>query len=168
VQLPNSPLQCAVPLKKSNVAWTTSAALLAIGLLVAAWQVDGWKHDSRRDAPNQGPEKAAPAPPPLERPTTASPVSQGEARTSPTVVPARALLAQGIAVSKPASTAASNPPQLTFYVVKAGDTLTKIARHHGTTVKALRAVNDFKADRIAIGEKIRIPMASAPQPNGKT
>ena len=43
------------------------------------------------------------------------------------------------------------------YVVKAGDTLTKIASQHGTTVKALRAANGLTTDRIKVGDKLKIP-----------
>jgi peptidoglycan endopeptidase LytE len=51
------------------------------------------------------------------------------------------------------------------YVVKSGDTLTKIAGEHRTTVKALRAENDLKTDKIKVGQKLKIPAkASAPAP----
>ena len=45
------------------------------------------------------------------------------------------------------------------YVVKSGDTLTKIAKSHGVTVKALRAVNPKIAstDHIHVGDKLTIP-----------
>lgn len=44
------------------------------------------------------------------------------------------------------------------YVIQGGDTLTRIAKAHGTTVKALRAVNpNIRPDRIAVGQKIRLP-----------
>jgi LysM repeat protein len=49
------------------------------------------------------------------------------------------------------------------YIVRAGDTLTRIAKRHATTVKALRDVNDFKADRIVVGQKIRVPIPPAPR-----
>jgi LysM repeat protein len=45
------------------------------------------------------------------------------------------------------------------YVVKAGDTLTRIARRHRMTVKALKAANGLDTDTIAIGEKLKIPGA---------
>lgn len=51
------------------------------------------------------------------------------------------------------------------YVVKSGDTLTKIATQHGTTVKALRAANDLQTDQIKVGRKLKIPVkATAPAP----
>jgi LysM repeat protein len=51
------------------------------------------------------------------------------------------------------------------YVVKTGDTLTKIAKSHGTTVKALEAANNLSTTRITVGKKLKIPVkgeAAAP------
>lgn len=49
------------------------------------------------------------------------------------------------------------------YVVEAGDTLSSIARAHGTTVAAIVAENDLPdADRIAAGQQLRLPAAPAP------
>jgi LysM repeat protein len=49
------------------------------------------------------------------------------------------------------------------YTVKAGETLTKIAKQHGTTSKAIRAANNLKTDRLVVGQKLKLP---APQPGG--
>jgi LysM repeat protein len=45
----------------------------------------------------------------------------------------------------------------TTHVVKAGDTLTRIARTHGTTVKAIEAANGLASDHIAVGTKLKLP-----------
>jgi LysM repeat protein len=47
----------------------------------------------------------------------------------------------------------------TFYVVKSGDTLTRIARTHGITVKAIESANGLTGDRIVVGTKLTIPDA---------
>jgi LysM repeat protein len=47
----------------------------------------------------------------------------------------------------------------TLYVVKSGDSLTRIAKAHGTTVKALKAANGLQSDRIVVGAKLKIPTA---------
>lgn len=63
-------------------------------------------------------------------------------------------------------TAALSPPAdagsngATVYTVKAGDTLTKIARAHKTTVKALRSYNSLRTDRIVVNQKLKIPPAT--------
>jgi LysM repeat protein len=50
------------------------------------------------------------------------------------------------------------------YSVKSGDSLTKIASQFGTTVKAIRAANNLKSDRIVVGQKLQIPAKAAPAP----
>jgi LysM repeat protein len=55
------------------------------------------------------------------------------------------------------------------YVVKSGDTLTKIAKTHGTTVKAIEAENNLSTTRIHVGQKLKLParaemVAPAPAP----
>jgi LysM repeat protein len=58
------------------------------------------------------------------------------------------------------------------YTVKSGDSLTKIAKAHGTTVKAIKAENNLNTDHIKVGQKLKIPakaeaaapVAPAPMP----
>jgi len=53
------------------------------------------------------------------------------------------------------------------YTVKSGDNLSSIAKEKGTTVKALRAANNLKTDRITVGQKLKIPVkASTPATGG--
>jgi LysM repeat protein len=57
------------------------------------------------------------------------------------------------------------------YTVKSGDSLTKIAKTHGTTIKAIRAENNLTTDHIKVGQKLKIPakaeaaVPAAPAPN---
>jgi LysM repeat protein len=44
-----------------------------------------------------------------------------------------------------------------LYIVKPGDSLEKIANTHGTTVKALKDLNQLSIDRIKIGQKLKLP-----------
>ncbi|MDF1825677.1 MAG: LysM peptidoglycan-binding domain-containing protein [Verrucomicrobiales bacterium] len=48
----------------------------------------------------------------------------------------------------------------TFHVVSKGDTLTAIAKKHGTDVPSLKAANGLKSDTISLGQKLTIPSAS--------
>lgn len=57
--------------------------------------------------------------------------------------------------------AAAAAPGVVNYVVKSGDTLTRIAKAHGTTLKELRTLNKLKTDRINVGQKLKVP-AKAP------
>jgi LysM repeat protein len=46
------------------------------------------------------------------------------------------------------------------YTVKAGDTLTKIAKANGASVKEVRSLNGLKTDRLHVGQKLKIPAKS--------
>lgn len=46
------------------------------------------------------------------------------------------------------------------YIVKAGDTLTKIAKVNGASVKEVRSFNGLKTDRLHVGQKLKIPAKS--------
>jgi LysM repeat protein len=50
-----------------------------------------------------------------------------------------------------------------IYVVKSGDTLSRIAHRNGTTVKALEEENNLTTTKIKVGQKLKIP-ASAESP----
>lgn len=63
------------------------------------------------------------------------------------------------APSSTATTAmASSPAESSdLYVVKPGETLTRIAKAHGTTPKAIMALNNLKSDRIKAHDKLKMP-----------
>ncbi len=53
------------------------------------------------------------------------------------------------------------------YTVKSGDTLTKIAKAYGTTVKAIESENNLSTTKIKVGQKLKIPVkaeVAAPVP----
>jgi LysM repeat protein len=52
-----------------------------------------------------------------------------------------------------------------IYVVKSGDTLSRIAKAHGTTVKALKTANHLSSDRIFVGEKLKLSQAKSATDN---
>jgi LysM repeat protein len=65
--------------------------------------------------------------------------------------------------------AAAEAGKTVSYTVRPGDTLTRIARIHGITVKALRGANNLKTDQLHVGQKLRLPAAkaaSSPAPTG--
>jgi LysM repeat protein len=89
---------------------------------------------------------------------------------------ATAAAAVAPASTTPGSVVAATEPGATpegkasTYAVKPGDTLTRIAKDHGTTVKAIRAANNMKTDRLHVGQKIKIPKgkpAAAPAETNK-
>jgi LysM repeat protein len=70
--------------------------------------------------------------------------------------------AGGSAVSEPVTGGGET------YVVRSGDTLTRIAKTHGTTVKAIEAANNLSTTQIKVGQKLKLPAkaeaAPAPAP----
>jgi len=72
----------------------------------------------------------------------------------PAPADAGAAVAADAGVAAPHVKAASST-----YVVKAGDSLAKIARQHGTTAKAIQAANNLKTTRINAGQKLKLPAA---------
>ncbi|MGH7939945.1 MAG: LysM peptidoglycan-binding domain-containing protein [Limisphaerales bacterium] len=63
----------------------------------------------------------------------------------------------------PKQTAApAEPPHITgavVYLVKSGDTLSRIAKTHHTSVKAIMGGNNLATDRLSVGQKLTIPAA---------
>jgi LysM repeat protein len=87
------------------------------------------------------------------------------AKANPGVDPTRLRVKQRLLVPPPepavtgtgAVAEAALPAGVQHYKVKAGDTLTRIARAHGTTVSAIRELNALTTDRINVGQQLRIP-----------
>ena len=45
------------------------------------------------------------------------------------------------------------------HVVRAGETLSSIARRHGSSVPAIRVANGLSGDRIGVGQRLVVPSA---------
>jgi LysM repeat protein len=84
---------------------------------------------------------------------------------NPGVVPTKLKIGQKLtlpaggnpSVNAAAPTTAGGDTGTASYTVKSGDTLTKIAKAHGTTVKAIESANGFSTTKIKVGQKIKIP-----------
>ncbi|HUZ07554.1 MAG TPA: LysM peptidoglycan-binding domain-containing protein, partial [Candidatus Paceibacterota bacterium] len=70
------------------------------------------------------------------------------------VIPAPA---GGMTVTGTTGTTTSAETGEESYKVKSGDTLTKIAKANGTTVKRIMSENDLTTTRITVGQKLKIP-----------
>ncbi|HEY5296570.1 MAG TPA: LysM peptidoglycan-binding domain-containing protein [Verrucomicrobiae bacterium] len=87
---------------------------------------------------------------------------------NPGIVPTKLKVGQKLSIPAPTSASAASPMSNTdstgsgndMYVVKSGDTLTRIARSHGTTVKAIESENNLSTTRITVGEKLKLPLKS--------
>jgi LysM repeat protein len=73
----------------------------------------------------------------------------------------------GLGLKEPGKTE-SAPGSSSIYAVKPGETLTRIAKAHGTNVKALRAANNLKSDRLVVGQKLKIPAGHVAHAAGET
>jgi LysM repeat protein len=95
--------------------------------------------------------------------TTASAI----AAANPGVDPRRLKIGSTINLPAPSAAAPTAPTAAVsgenIYVVKSGDTLSRIATQQGTTVKAIKQLNGLTTDRITVGQKLKIP-AKAPAP----
>lgn len=95
---------------------------------------------------------------------------------NPNVVPTKLQIGQKLQIPAPSASAAPSVSADTTataapvaaatsssksYTVKSGDTLSKIATQHGTSIKALRSANNLKTDRIKVGQKLKIPAKAA-------
>lgn len=87
---------------------------------------------------------------------------------NPAVDPNKLQINQKLVIPAPSSGGATASPVAAVgeaaeqpYVVKAGDNLTKIAAHFGTTVNAIRKANKMTTDRIKAGDKLKIPVKAA-------
>lgn len=167
------------------------ATLGVMLVLVSALLIQGCKNEqspafgSGSLATNENPEPAATAaettgaPVPLpDQSGGSNPIPPTLEATAPTAAPAEATAAPPTNYSASLTTAPSEPAPAvtqpapapkpatpakssTTYVVKSGDTLTRIARSHHTTVKAIKSLNKLTTDRIAVGLKLKLPQPAA-------
>jgi LysM repeat protein len=52
------------------------------------------------------------------------------------------------------------------YTVKSGDTLSKVAKDHGTSVKELQRLNNLTTTQIRVGQKLKLPQRAAAPAGG--
>ena len=190
---PGSPLQRTRPQNsRLVVAVTVIVAVhvfLLAGLLIQGCQRQDSPKTTQTDLTNGLPPLSAPAdevrlaPVPQAAPLptnvpAAAPAPQ-PLTTTPTPVPSLPTVASapayegtapsfGITRTPDPAVATTEPAATITYVVKVGDNLTKIARNHNTTAKAIRAANNLKTDRLLVGQKLKVspgkPGAHAPTP----
>ena len=122
-------------LKKVVVVSVATVVALLIGLLIEGCVSEHAK------APNAGTSMVV-------QPPATAPDRIAAAQRKPAALPPRPV----------APTPAISGPEM-LYVVKPGDTLTRIAKLHGTTVKALKTVNGLNTDIIIVGDPLKLPAA---------
>ncbi len=94
--------------------------------------------------------------------------SKAIAAANPGVDSTRLKLGQKLVLPAPSATApaaanavaaVAEAGEGSTYVVKSGDSLIKISKHVGVSVKALKAANNLKTDAIKVGQKLKVPAA---------
>ncbi|MCI0535096.1 MAG: LysM peptidoglycan-binding domain-containing protein [Verrucomicrobiales bacterium] len=69
--------------------------------------------------------------------------------------------AEGLGFAEPSKPASDTGAKPGIHQVKAGENLTKIAKQHGVTIKALRTANGLRTDRLHVGQKLKLPASSS-------
>ena len=143
--------------RKGVVLAVAAVVALLVVLLIEGCMSEHSKTSITTVTPLGASQEAAVATAPvvvMPKPATApAPAPVHAAITAPAVAPAPA----PVVAAKTAAPALTLSGQV--YVVKAGDTLGRIARQHHTTVKALKTVNSLETDNIAIGASLKLPAA---------
>ncbi|MGA9779514.1 MAG: LysM peptidoglycan-binding domain-containing protein [Verrucomicrobiia bacterium] len=137
--------------KKTVISIIAAIVLLLIGLLI-----EGCKSEREALATPMTLPGQVQAVPPMPQTTLASAAEQKPA-ASPLPEPAATLPAAPL-VAK-ANTVPDASQSGPVYVVKSGDTLSRIAKTYGTTIKAIELANGLTSDHILVGAKLKIPEA---------
>jgi len=93
---------------------------------------------------------------------------------NPTLVPTRLKIGDKVKIPpKMVRTGTGNgigtpPSDPDSYTVKSGDTLSKIAKDHRTTVSELQKLNGLATTQIKVGQKLKLPPNAAAAPTGGT
>jgi hypothetical protein len=127
--------------KKTVIAVVAGFAMLLVALLI-----EGCMSEHAKTAAATPPAPVPQANQMPSAPQNSAPISQPAWNATPQLMP---LAPKQIAAARSEG----------IYVVKPGDTLTHIAKTHGTTVKALKSANDLADDHVAAGAKLKIPAA---------
>lgn len=182
---PGSPLQG--PQRDNNSKLLVSMVLIVAvhACVLSALLIQGCKRqDTGKEsavATNEEPPFArvpAPPTPAPEQPTASAVPSVATPQTNTPVLPPPQAAASNFVVTPPpmemvapgaapsaAKPAVSGNPSV--YVVKKGDTLTRVAKAHGVSVPAIRAANALKTDRLLVGQKLKIPAGEANSPKAE-
>jgi LysM repeat protein len=131
--------------KKGFIAGLAVVVILLVGLLI-----EGCMSEKTATPPPVPKVAGLPVPQPNQPLVVQQPNSNPQPNLAATTKPAPAIPGNAAAIASHAET---------LYVVKSGDTLTRIARVHGTTVKALKSANSLDGDHLVVGEKLKIPQA---------
>ena len=149
---------------RENFRLGVYASLAALTLLLSGLLIQGCRNSqvpsedaiaSADPATNTAsPAATTPALAPAPSETNAAAAAPAAPAPAPDPTPA---VAPAPAAPQVAETAPTSAGPAGTYTIKSGDTLGKIAKAHGLSIKALKAANHLKSDRIVAGEKLKLP-----------
>ena len=90
---------------------------------------------------------------------------------NPTLVPTKLKIGDKVKIPPKTAAVARNTAATNggdVYAVKSGDTLSKIATEHHTTVKELQKLNNLTTTQIKVGQKLKVPPSGVATPAGGT
>lgn len=90
-------------------------------------------------------------------PASSEPGSAAAASFPPSVAPALEVASTTESPACATVSKSGQPAHENIHIVKAGDTLSRIARTYGTTVKAVQEANQLSGARLTVGAKLHIP-----------
>jgi nucleoid-associated protein YgaU len=134
--------------KRTFIAVVAGSILLLVGLLIEGCVTE---HAKAASTPGVAADLPAAAPIPAVVMAAPKPVSLPQPAPQP-------VMSQSATAVPKANTAPAGSPGM-VYTVKSGDNLSRIAKTHGTTVKAIEAANGLADDRIVVGTKLRMPQS---------
>jgi hypothetical protein len=181
---PRSPLHRITPIKRSQLAWTLFVVLIAHVVILGGLLLQGCYRDAISRASSLGKASVLKETPgdlgSSEMVALKATALEGAAET-PLMADALAMTnamteyhpdaeksgfnnqgrAQGVTIPSRtlalAPGASNDATEAAIYVVAAGDTLTKIAKAHRTTSRAIYMASALRSDHLSIGQKLKIP-----------
>jgi LysM repeat protein len=145
--------------KKGFIAAIASVATMLVALLIEGCVSEHTQAQAATPvAPGTVWEASAPAN--TSQPIIAQQNPQASPQANPIVPPAKPQPTPVAMVqTKPLAPAVNSHTSEVVYTVKSGDTLSRIAHTHHSTVKAIKSVNGLASDLIIVGAKLKIPSA---------
>lgn len=142
--------------KKTVVTAVIVSAAVVVGLLIEGCVSEKSQSNAAENSVTTPAETQAPAQTaqPQHGPATTQTISHLSEN-----VPAQSCPVATVQKKTAAPVESSSATSATVYLVKSGDTLSHIAKTHGTSVKAIKSANSLTTDRIVVGEQLKIPSA---------
>ena len=138
--------------KRGFIAIVAAIVVLLVGLLIEGCMTE----KSTGPAPTPG-QTITVQPPPQSYPDRMADQKSNQS-TEPKAAVVRQTTLPATSSASTTSTV-SHSAKTSIYTVKSGDTLSRIAKAHGITLKALKAANNLEGDRIVVGAKLKIAEA---------